>query len=73
MSNHWKELRIIVLIIFSSFVFVNLVISIFYIISGGVSSSGIENLLEEVVMLKAYIKLNKKHFIRNIFEKYKDL
>jgi len=51
MSNHWKELRIIVLIIFSAFVLLNLAISGYYIISGGVSSSGIENLLEDRVLM----------------------
>lgn len=67
MSNHWKELRIIVLIIFSSFVFVNLVISIFYIISGGVSSSGIENLLEDRVLMLSLNSLSIMIFISPYF------
>ena len=56
MSNHCKELRIIVLIIFSAFVLVNLVISGYYILSGGISSSGMENLLEDRVLM---LSLNK--------------
>ena len=67
MSNHWKELRIIVLIIFSSFVFVNLVISVFYIISGGVSSSGIENLLEDRVLMLSLNSLSIMIFISPYF------
>ena len=67
MSNHWKELRIIVLIIFSSFVFVNLVISIFYIISGGVSSSGIENLLEDRILMLSLNSLSIMIFISPYF------
>ena len=67
MSNHWKELRIIVLIIFSAFVFVNLVISIFYIISGGVSSSGIENLLEDRVLMLSLNSLSIMIFISPYF------
>tara|TARA_B100001146_G_scaffold96792_1_gene85663 strand:+ start:11481 stop:12356 length:876 start_codon:yes stop_codon:yes gene_type:complete len=67
MSNHWKELRIIVLIIFSSFVFVNLVISVFYIISGGVSSSGIENLLEDRILMLSLNSLSIMIFISPYF------
>ena len=67
MLNHWKELRIIVLIIFSSFVFVNLVISVFYIISGGVSSSGIENLLEDRVLMLSLNSLSIMIFISPYF------
>ena len=67
MSNHWKELRIIVLIIFSAFVFVNLVISVFYIISGGVSSSGIENLLEDRILMLSLNSLSIMIFISPYF------
>jgi len=67
MSNHWKELRIIVLIIFSAFVFVNLVISVFYIISGGVSSSGMEKLLEDRVLMLSLNSLSIMIFISPYF------
>ena len=67
MSNHWKELRIIVLIIFSAFVFLNLAISGYYIISGGVSSSGIENLLEDRVLMLSLNSLSIMIFISPYF------
>jgi len=67
MSNHWKELRIIVLIIFSAFVFVNLVISVFYIISGGVSFSGMEKLLEDRVLMLSLNSLSIMIFISPYF------
>ena len=67
MLNHWKELRIIVLIIFSAFVFVNLVISVFYIISGGVSSSGMEKLLEDRVLMLSLNSLSIMIFISPYF------
>jgi membrane protease YdiL (CAAX protease family) len=67
MSNHWKELRIIVLIIFSAFVFVNLVISVFYIISGGVSSSGMDKLLEDRVLMLSLNSLSIMIFISPYF------
>ena len=67
MSNHWKELRIIVLIIFSAFIFLNLAISGYYIISGGVSSSGIENLLEDRVLMLSLNSLSIVIFISPYF------
>ena len=67
MSNHWKELRIIVLIIFSAFVLLNLAISGYYIISGGVSSSGIENLLEDRVLMLSLNSLSIVIFISPYF------
>ncbi len=67
MSNHWKELRIIVLIIFSAFVFLNLVISGYYILSGGISSSGIENLLEDRVLMLSLNSLSIMIFISPYF------
>ena len=67
MSNHWKELRIIVLIIFSAFVLLNLAISGYYIISGGVSSSGIENLLEDRVLMLSLNSLSIMIFISPYF------
>ena len=67
MSNHWKELRIIVLIIFSAFVFLNLVISGYYIISGGISSSGMENLLEDRVLMLSLNSLSIMIFISPYF------
>ena len=67
MSNHWKELRIIVLIIFSAFVLVNLVISGYYILSGGISSSGIENLLEDRVLMLSLNSLSIMIFISPYF------
>ena len=67
MSNHWKELRIIVLIIFSAFVLLNLVISGYYIISGGISSSGMENLLEDRVLMLSLNSLSIMIFISPYF------
>ena len=67
MSNHWKELRIIVLIIFSAFVLVNLVISGYYILSGGISSSGMENLLEDRVLMLSLNSLSIMIFISPYF------
>ena len=67
MSNHWKELMIIVLIIFSAFVFLNLVISGYYIISGGISSSGMENLLEDRVLMLSLNSLSIMIFISPYF------
>ena len=67
MSNHWKELRIIVLIIFSAFVLLNLAISGYYIISGGVSSFGIENLLEDRVLMLSLNSLSIVIFISPYF------
>jgi hypothetical protein len=67
MSNHWKELRIIVLIIFSAFVLLNLVISGYYILSGGISSSGIENLLEDRVLMLSLNSLSIMIFISPYF------
>ena len=67
MSNHWKELRIIVLIIFSAFVLLNLAISGYYIISGGVSSFGIENLLEDRVLMLSLNSLSIMIFISPYF------
>ena len=67
MSNHWKELRIIVLIIFSAFVLLNLAISGYYIISGGVSSSGMENLLENRVLMLSLNSLSIMIFISPYF------
>ena len=67
MSNPWKELRIIVLIIFSAFVFLNLVISGYYIISGGISSSGVENLLEDRVLMLSLNSLSIMIFISPYF------
>ena len=67
MSNHWKELRIIVLIIFSAFVLLNLAISGYYIISGGISSSGIENLLEDRVLMLSLNSLSIMIFISPYF------
>lgn len=67
MSNHWKELRIIVLIIFSAFVLLNLVISGYYIISGGISSSGMENLLEDRVLMLSLNSLSIVIFISPYF------
>ena len=67
MSNHWKELRIIVLIIFSAFVLLNLAMSGYYIISGGVSSSGIENLLEDRVLMLSLNSLSIMIFISPYF------
>ena len=67
MSNHWKELMIIVLIIFSAFVLLNLAISGYYIISGGVSSSGIENLLEDRVLMLSLNSLSIVIFISPYF------
>lgn len=67
MSNHWKELRIIVLIIFSAFVLLNLVISGYYIISGGISSSGVENLLEDRVLMLSLNSLSIMIFISPYF------
>ena len=67
MSNHWKELRIIVLIIFSAFVLLNLAISGYYIISGGVSSSGMENLLENRVLMLSLNSLSIVIFISPYF------
>ena len=67
MSNHWKELRIIVLIIFSAFVLLNLVISGYYIISGGISSAGMENLLEDRVLMLSLNSLSIMIFISPYF------
>ena len=67
MSNHWKELRIIVLIIFSAFVLLNLVISGYYILSGGISSSGMENLLEDRVLMLSLNSLSIMIFISPYF------
>ena len=67
MSNPWKELRIIVLIIFSAFVFLNLAISGYYIISGGISSSGVENLLEDRVLMLSLNSLSIMIFISPYF------
>ena len=67
MSNHWKELRIIVLIIFSAFVLLNLALSGYYIISGGVSSFGIENLLEDRVLMLSLNSLSIMIFISPYF------
>ena len=67
MSNHCKELRIIVLIIFSAFVLVNLVISGYYILSGGISSSGMENLLEDRVLMLSLNSLSIMIFISPYF------
>jgi hypothetical protein len=67
MSNHWKELMIIVLIIFSAFVLLNLVISGYYIISGGISSSGMENLLEDRVLMLSLNSLSIMIFISPYF------
>ena len=67
MSNPWKELRIIVLIIFSAFIFLNLAISGYYIISGGVSSSGMENLLEDRVLMLSLNSLSIMIFISPYF------
>ena len=67
MSNHWKELRIIVLIIFSAFVLVNLVISGYYILSGGISSFGMENLLEDRVLMLSLNSLSIMIFISPYF------
>ena len=58
---------IIVLIIFSAFVLLNLVISGYYIISGGVSSSGIENLLEDRVLMLSLNSLSIVIFISPYF------
>ena len=67
MSNPWKELRIIVLIIFSAFIFLNLAISGYYIISGGISSSGMENLLEDRVLMLSLNSLSIMIFISPYF------
>tara|TARA_B100000953_G_scaffold901_1_gene816 strand:- start:7579 stop:8454 length:876 start_codon:yes stop_codon:yes gene_type:complete len=67
MSNHWKELRIIVLIIFSAFVLLNLVISGYYILSGGISSFGMENLLEDRVLMLSLNSLSIMIFISPYF------
>ena len=67
MLNPWKELWIIVLIIFSAFVFLNLAISGYYIISGGVSSSGMENLLEDRVLMLSLNSLSIMIFISPYF------
>ena len=67
MSNHWKELRIIVLIIFSAFVLLNLLISGYYILSGGISSSGMENLLEDRVLMLSLNSLSIVIFISPYF------
>ena len=67
MSNHWKELRIIVLIIFLAFVLLNLVISGYYIISGGISSSGVGNLLEDRVLMLSLNSLSIMIFISPYF------
>lgn len=67
MSNHWKELRIIVLIIFSAFVLLNLAISGYYIISGGISSSGVGNLLEDRVLMLSLNSLSIMIFISPYF------
>ncbi len=67
MSNHWKELRIIVLIIFSAFVLLNLVISGYYILSGGISSSGMENLLEDRILMLSLNSLSIMIFISPYF------
>jgi hypothetical protein len=67
MPNHWKELRIIVLIIFSAFVLLNLVISGYYLLSGGISSSGIENLLEDRVLMLSLNSLSIMIFISPYF------
>ena len=67
MSNHWKELRIIVLIIFSAFVLLNLIISGYYILSGGISSSGMENLLEDRVLMLSLNSLSIMIFISPYF------
>ena len=58
---------IIVLIIFSAFVFLNLVISGYYIISGGISSSGMENLLEDRVLMLSLNSLSIMIFISPYF------
>jgi len=67
MSNHWKELRIIVLIIFSAFVLLNLVILGYYIFSGGISSFGMENLLEDRVLMLSLNSLSIMIFISPYF------
>ena len=67
MSNRWKELRIIVLIIFSAFVLLNLVISGYYILSGGISSFGMENLLEDRVLMLSLNSLSIMIFISPYF------
>ena len=67
MSNPWKELRIIVLIIFSAFIFLNLAISGYYIISGGISSSGVGNLLEDRVLMLSLNSLSIMIFISPYF------
>ncbi len=67
MLNHWKELRIIVLIIFSAFVLLNLVISGYYIISGEIFSSGMENLLEDRVLMLSLNSLSIMIFISPYF------
>jgi membrane protease YdiL (CAAX protease family) len=67
MLNHWKELRIIALIIFSAFVLLNLVISGYYIISGEIFSSGMENLLEDRVLMLSLNSLSIMIFISPYF------
>ena len=67
MSNHWKELRIIVLIIFSAFVLLNLVINGYNIIYGGISFYGMENLLEDRVLMLSLNSLSIMIFISPYF------